>query len=201
MTRLPIHHNTREAVLRAAIGCISNYGIEKTTVSAIAKKAKITRSLVSYYLPKKENLLLEVMRYISASIQTSVEEQVINTLDPFDQLIARIQTNLVYFLENPDHANCYNLFYYYAGVSPDFKEWNSTIAFRAREKIQKLVEKIKSKFHSNNLSNEETTLIIHDLLVRTIQRQQIELSALPKAIYLEKKMNFFKTWLPVIMGA
>ncbi len=55
----PIRKNQ---VINATLGCISDSGFEKLTLESVAKKAGISKGVVSYYFKGKEDLILQSFR-------------------------------------------------------------------------------------------------------------------------------------------
>jgi len=54
---------TREAILRAAVFMFAERGFSGASISDIAKRAGVTKSLVMYYFPAKEELWREAVDY------------------------------------------------------------------------------------------------------------------------------------------
>lgn len=69
---------TRERVLEAAVGCFEEFGYEKTTTAAIARRAGIAVGTLYGYFRDKRGILLEL---IDRTIKENVE-YVIKEVDP-----------------------------------------------------------------------------------------------------------------------
>lgn len=105
----------RRKVLLAATKVVARKGIENASVSEIAKAAKSSRSLVPYYLPVKDDLMLSLIRFIASEAYEFFQTRQ-NFLDltsdlPPD-LEARILMNFEFFGENPHFFSCFMLFFY-----------------------------------------------------------------------------------------
>ena len=61
MTKLSARdqHETREAILRAAVELFAESGLNGASIAEIAKRAGVTKSLVMYYFPTKDELWRE----------------------------------------------------------------------------------------------------------------------------------------------
>ena len=55
----PIRKNQ---VINAALACISESGFEKFTLESVARKAGISKGVVSYYFKVKEDVILQSFR-------------------------------------------------------------------------------------------------------------------------------------------
>jgi TetR/AcrR family transcriptional regulator len=75
MTRLPAkdQHETREAILRAAVELFAESGLNGASIAGIAKRAGVTKSLVMYYFPTKEELWREAVDFRIAPTMEIVE--------------------------------------------------------------------------------------------------------------------------------
>lgn len=106
--------DTRNRILFAAAECISNLGIEKTSITAIANRARVPRSLVARYIPKKTDLLVNIIEFWKSQgiVQTTP------SLPPLEQEIeAHVETTR-YLELNPQFASCVILVYYYSSIDP-----------------------------------------------------------------------------------
>lgn len=57
------HQETREAILQAAVFMFAEKGLNGASIADIAKRAGVTKSLVMYYFPAKEELWREAVDY------------------------------------------------------------------------------------------------------------------------------------------
>jgi AcrR family transcriptional regulator len=136
-------HTSFNKILVAAATCISEIGIEKTSVTAIAKKAEVSRALVAHYFPKKSELFAEVIKYIAQEAYTKIESTEEN-LTPQSALQKYANANFIFFLENPVFFKCFLLFYYYAAISKEFRKMNDKFNERAISRFEKELKKTRS---------------------------------------------------------
>lgn len=54
----------REKILNATISVVAQYGIVGTTISRVVKKAGLSRGMVNLHFKSKDNLLLEVIKFL-----------------------------------------------------------------------------------------------------------------------------------------
>ena len=62
MKRSPV--DTRTVLLQAALACFADHGFDGTSIRMIAQKAQRPLSLLSHYFGSKEDLYLEVFKYL-----------------------------------------------------------------------------------------------------------------------------------------
>lgn len=75
MAKLPAkdQHETREAILSAAVELFAENGLNGASIAGIAKRAGVTKSLVMYYFPTKEELWREAVDFRIAPTMDIVE--------------------------------------------------------------------------------------------------------------------------------
>jgi len=148
---------TTERILEATAYCIATYGIEKASISRISEKAKVSRGLVAHYFPEKSKLFMDVIRHIvkdgyekikAAEKSVKKEEQVFDIL----------RANMSYFFERPSFLKCFILFYYFSGVSPAYKKYNTQLTNAARVRIEKALA-------ARTIHDKELARSIHSQLV------------------------------------
>ena len=67
--RSNIKHLRREQLIEATIDTIAKHGFRKTTLSQVAKRAKLSQGNVNFYFKTKDGLLLETLRLLADSPQ------------------------------------------------------------------------------------------------------------------------------------
>lgn len=119
---------TRNKILLACKSNMKEKGYRKTTMTQIAKDSNINLSLLNYYFPKKENLLIAIMAefinsiYYFALLNSSRNSVVayISTAHIYYNILLHEPQHLVFFkdiLERPDRDDLsayknYNKIYY-----------------------------------------------------------------------------------------
>jgi len=103
---------TRNRIINAAAECIATLGLEKASITAIAKRAHVPRSLVARYIPKKTDLLVNIIEFWKS--QNSIETT--SSLPPLEQQIEFVVENTRYLEQNPQFATCVMLVYYYSSI-------------------------------------------------------------------------------------
>lgn len=137
--RSPKGKHTAEQILEACAHCIAEIGIEGTSITAVAKRAKVSRSLVAHYFPVKAKLFGQVIDYVSAKAQATVHGDDAAKLSPREQLERLFRRNFDFFGDHASYARCYLLFYYYCGVDAELLRQNSAMVEQAESRIARLL--------------------------------------------------------------
>lgn len=117
---------TRSLILETAAVCIAKHGIDHTTTRLIASNAGISRGLVSYYIPKIDDLLELVIEHIVSSARAIVRKSTdeMSWQAKIDQLV---RGNLESFDQHPHYYQCFLLSYYYSPIKKSFSELHRRI--------------------------------------------------------------------------
>jgi AcrR family transcriptional regulator len=72
--RLPAHMDAqRERILRSTLRCISELGIEQTSIAAIRREAKLSTGALYTHFPNKEAIVAEALRFATVEDATLPE--------------------------------------------------------------------------------------------------------------------------------
>jgi AcrR family transcriptional regulator len=133
-SRLTKGERTRLHILEAAIRIIATKGIENTTTREIAAEAGVANGLVSHYIKRREDLFKIVIGEIAARAYASIEAPP-DDVSGVDKILWMVDANLRFFLEHPDFAKCFLLFYYYAALEPELNRLNAQLVERALDRL------------------------------------------------------------------
>lgn len=86
----PSEEERREEIIRAALKLILKKGYSHTTLGQVAEKAGVSKGLISYYFPKKDDLFLAVLESILARLRRDLEACCREDLPAWD----RVKLNL-----------------------------------------------------------------------------------------------------------
>lgn len=153
---------TRDRILEAAALCISTNGVERTSVTLIAKKAKLTRGLITFYFPKKESIFLQVMQKIVESYYHYLQRQTVSLATAAtEQILMSARVNFEFFAAHPAYYKCFMLLYYYASVDPQYRAYNTQLMGVAPRRfasaLKNLLPQLSEeaiKLHSESLHSE-----------------------------------------------
>ncbi len=127
---------TAEAILEATCECIAEIGIERTSITAIAERAGVSRALVAHYFPKKAEIFKHVITHIMKQGYSRIEQHSDAAgLGPRELLCRMVDENLRFFLDHPAYFKCYFLFFYFASIDASYRKMNSLANKRAIARI------------------------------------------------------------------
>jgi len=80
----------KKEILIAAQSAIKEFGLHRSTIAHIAKKAGMSQGLVLHYFPNKASLIEETMWYSHEEFRNDVAEELKKTRSPEEKLLAFI---------------------------------------------------------------------------------------------------------------
>ena len=173
-------------ILDAACVCIAELGIERTSITAIAKRAKVSRALVAHHFPRKAELFGHVIRYIADEGYKSIEAAPAGT-DEIGEIRHIVSANLDFFLDNPHFFRSFFLFYYYASFRKEFRRLNTQMQERAVGRFAEILTGIAKKGGSDFESKKvlETAERLERELIYGIQIYYVRVHEMPVERYKE----------------
>jgi AcrR family transcriptional regulator len=111
--------DTKAMILETAAKCIARHGIEKSTTRKIAEMAGVSRGLVPYYIPKREDLLFQVIQHIFETVRAETKARN-ESLTGMEMLLSVLRTNFEEFLGRREYYACFLLSYYYCNFNKKF---------------------------------------------------------------------------------
>ncbi len=95
----------KHKIIEAAIKVISEKGFFKSTVSTIAKSAKVADGTIYTYFKNKEDLLIQSFEYVLDIILSGITEELTKEKEPFQKIKIIITGHLKFMEQHPDLAN------------------------------------------------------------------------------------------------
>lgn len=187
--RLTKGEKTARRIFEAAAECIASLGIEKTSITEIAKRAKTSRGLVAHYCPKKDNLLQQVIFWIRSQAQAQIEADGVG--GPKEKILYQMRANYEFFTAKPHYYMCYMLLYYYSGIREDFREINTAGNKHAVSRTHELLKQYY-KDQGVAVSDEELRDTAHGLIVEGLGGMQTYFFSnhgLSKNEYIERHLR------------
>ncbi len=86
-----------DLIIAAAQKRFGLYGVEKTSMREIAGDLKISKGLLYYYFPDKENLYKAVIEKEQAEFRDNFEARAVSISDPAEKLRLYVKTRISYF--------------------------------------------------------------------------------------------------------
>jgi TetR/AcrR family transcriptional repressor of bet genes len=93
--RSAIKHLRRGQLIEATIGVIARHGFARTTLALVAKEARLSQGIVSFYFKSKDGLLFETLSHLAAEYETTWKRAVRRVgPDPVAALDAVVEVDL-----------------------------------------------------------------------------------------------------------
>lgn len=109
-------------IIKAAIECIANEGIENLSLETVGKKLKIGRAHVGYYYKTVPEIINMAIKYIMANAQSITVEHVKAAKTPTERIEAMIVAAFEWAYHFPEQASVYMLYFYYCSKDPSHRE-------------------------------------------------------------------------------
>lgn len=132
---------TAQKILEAAARCIAKVGIEKTSVTNIAKEAVLKRSLIAYHFPKKAEIFFKVIGHIAEELMIKRTEMTTGTSGKL-KLERVLLSYSDYFYEKNHNFNCFLHFQYLASIDGQYKKLNDQITKNALDVIKAAIQEV-----------------------------------------------------------
>ena len=171
LEKLTKGQKTAQKILEAAARCISKVGVEKTSVTNIAKEAELKRSLIAYHFPKKAEIFYKVIISITQSI---VEMRTTNTLDlkGREKLQQVLLTYTDFFYQNTHYFNCYLHFFYMSSIDEKYRKLNDQITNNSLDVLKDCIREIcvKENIPANERAMSDFAELLYQRLIGVIMR-------------------------------
>ena len=112
----------RRQLIEAAIDSIVEVGMSATTLATVSKAAGLSQGVAVFYFKRKENLLIETLRYHYDEYNEVWRGAVAAAgPDPLDRLMALVFANLDPLLCTPRNLTLWNSFWGEAAARPQYR--------------------------------------------------------------------------------
>jgi len=91
--------NKKDRIIEIAQKIFARFGIQKSTMDEIAKKARMGKATLYYYFKSKEDIFAEVIKKESRIIKQKMIEEIIKAETPQEQLKAYVLTRMKHLKE------------------------------------------------------------------------------------------------------
>ncbi|MFZ4715696.1 MAG: TetR/AcrR family transcriptional regulator [Bacteriovoracaceae bacterium] len=171
LEKLTKGQKTAQKILEAAARCISKVGVEKTSVTNIAKEAELKRSLIAYHYPKKAEIFYKVIISITQSI---VEQRSANTenLKGREKLQQILLSYTDFFYQNTHYFNCYLHFFYMSSIDEKYRKLNDQITNNSLDVLKEAIREIfdMEKMPLNEKAMNDFAELLYQRLIGVIMR-------------------------------
>ncbi len=94
----------RAQIVRCAIDTIAELGYARASLVEIAKRAKVSKSVISYYFAGKDELILQVVEHVYTAGAEFMLPRIVAHTPSRAQLRAYILANVAYMMEYPKNV-------------------------------------------------------------------------------------------------
>ena len=168
----------RELICEAALNCYLKNGVGNTSLSSVAKAAKVPHTLVLYYYPTMDGLfhdiVLKVLETLKDVTLRAIEE---NLDDPRKMMIAYVWAPFIWARDYPGFETLWCYFYYQTRWSQEILDLNSSIRKLGRERISAMIyEGIAKKIfqYQNDRSVDAVAFQIQSLITGALLQAYTE---------------------------
>ena len=126
-------------ITKAAIECLAQVGIEKTTFEAIAKKIGTRRAHVAYHFPEKHKIFLSAVKYVLATFQEEISKSVDQVDNSRDKLTSYVNASFNWMEKYPEQVTVLMLMFYLCALEHDFMDFYSLMRDKEIERLQHLL--------------------------------------------------------------
>lgn len=100
----------RAEAINAALECICEFGIDKTTLDMVAAKAGFSKGIIAYYFKSKKQLMMESLKAFLASYKLKISSSITQDMQPLQMVKAVVDVSLPRIDdESPDRLNVSDL--------------------------------------------------------------------------------------------
>ena len=125
----------KERILEVAQKVFARFGIQKSTMDEIAKKARMGKATLYYYFKSKEDIFSEVIKKESQILKQKLIEEIIKADTPQAQIKAYVHTRMKHLKE---------LSNYYTTLTDEYMEHYSFVEKERAEFTEHEINTLKS---------------------------------------------------------
>jgi len=148
-----IRNTTRNLILSTALELFAEQGYKGTSITDIAKKAKVSKGLLYNYFSSKQELMEKVVGILLVEIESTMKV-LDTTKDPFEKIQQLIDVVFDMMLENENFWKLYSSFL----MQPDVQEVAGKIFGNLFPEMFKEIENVFRKAKIKNAAKEAKLL-------------------------------------------
>ena len=160
-----------QKLIDATIETIAKRGLADTTISHVAKQAKVSQGYANFRFKSKENLLLSSLKFLSdeykKSWQKIFEDE---NLDPVDRLLKICENDFSKKIANRNKISVWIAFYSEVKFRPSYLSVCQKQDEIYLHQMEKLIDEINTKTNQNSLSAVEISESYHSMVDGLWQR-------------------------------
>lgn len=94
MPKIGMEPVRRAEAINAALECICEYGIDKTTLDMVAAKAGFSKGIVAYYFKTKKQLVIESLKAFLTSYKQKISSSITADMQPMHMIKKVVEVSL-----------------------------------------------------------------------------------------------------------
>ena len=167
-SEISINH---QKLIDATIETIAKRGLADTTISHVAKKARVSQGYANFRFKSKENLLLSSLQFLSdeyrKSWQKIFEDE---NLDPIDRLLRIFENDFSKKIANQNKISVWIAFYSEVKFRPSYRSVCQDQDEIYLNQTKKLIDEINRVTNQNSLTSIEISETYHSMVDGLWQR-------------------------------
>lgn len=158
----------KSEIIEAAILCIQQEGIEKTTFERIGQKLGIRKAHVSYHFPNKDVIIEYAIQYVYACATRSVAEEMAKAKKEKDFLRCYVDGNFEWIAKYPEQRSTIMLFQYYSTYHELYQYKLREVRQKGQERLFEILSTLHRRRKTTEKQLKERSLMIQDLMTGSI---------------------------------
>lgn len=180
-----------ERILEAALRSLGKHGYAATSVQRIADEAGVSKRMVHYYYPSREQLFEEVVRRVGDRLIDQVEEAISGLKEPEAIISAGFGRLWEGITADPELQIAYFGLVAESVTDPALKRTTSYVNDRYRRLIARLVAEGGERGHTLRVDEQSLTVLV----IASIQGLTLAFLEQGETPALREAIENFKRWL------
>ena len=193
-SEISINH---QKLIEATIETIAERGLADTTISHVAKKAKVSQGYANFRFKSKENLLLSSLQFLSdeykKSWQKIFEDE---NLDPIDRLLRIFENDFSKKIANRNKISVWVAFYSEVKFRPSYLSVCQEQDDIYLNQTKKLIDKININTDQKSLTSTEIGETYHSMVDGLWQRILFDPKVYTNEFCKSLVMKYFRSVYP-----
>jgi len=186
-----------QKLINATIETIAKRGLGETTISHVAKKAKVSQGYANFKFKSKENLLLSSLQFLSDEYKKSwskiLEDQ---NISPEERVLKIIENDFSPKIANRNKIAVWFAFYSEVKFRPSYLSICQYQDEIYSQQMEKLIQEINDKNNEKGLQANEISETFHSMVDGLWQRILFDPKNYTNEFCKKLVKNYFKTIFP-----
>jgi len=154
----------RLKIIEAAIEVMATHSVDAVSFENVGKKLGIHRAHVAYYFSKKEEMVDEAIRFITATAQKTTIDLITKALSSEDKIRAYIEASFTWAENYPSHAKAMISFYQICLSRKKFRAMHQKMRQAGHQRVIALIQESVSFSHLKISEAREMATTIQSLI-------------------------------------